>query len=108
MTMKANGCRVFYKLGITSNNVAKLWAIRHGLHMAQELGFRFICLEIDSTLVIHLLTLQSNPIVGMSMVAFYCKNLLGRQWNVKLQHIYHEANRVAYLLAKRGKTKWKE
>ena len=76
--------------------------------MAWELGYRFICLEIDSTLVIHLLTLQSNPIVGMSMVAFYCKNLLGRQWNLKLQHIHHEANRVAYLLAKRGKTKWKE
>ena len=54
---------LFYKLGITSNNVAKLWAIRHGLHMAWELGYRFICLEIGSTLVIHLLTLQSNPIV---------------------------------------------
>ena len=84
---------LFYKLGITSNNVVKLWAIRHGLHMAWELGFRFICLEIDSTLVIHLLTSQSvihlltsqsNPIVRMSMVAFYCRNLLGRQWNVKL------------------------
>ena len=70
--------------------------------------YRFVCLEIDSTLVIHLLTSQSNPTVGMSMVAFYCKNLLRRQWNLKLQHIYHEANGVAYLLAKRGKTKWKE
>ena len=76
--------------------------------MAWELGFRFICLEKDSTIVIHLLTSQSNPTVRMSMVAFYCKNILGRQWNVKLQHIYHEANGVAGLLAKRGKTKWKE
>ena len=98
----------FYKLGITSNNVAKLWAIRHGRHMAWELGFRFICLEIDSTLVIHLLTSQSSLTVRVSMVAFYCKNLLGRQWNIKLQHIYHEAYGVADLLAKRGKTKWKE
>ena len=29
--------------------------------------------------------------------------LLGRQWDVKLQHIYHEANGAADLLAKRGK-----
>jgi len=37
------------------------------------------------------------------MVVFDCsRDPLGRQWDVKLQHIYREANGVADLLAKRG------
>ena len=69
---QSGGWRSFpINLGITSNNVAELWVVRHGLHMAWELGFRFICLETDYTLVIHLPTSQSNPIVGMSMTVFY-------------------------------------
>ena len=69
---QSGGCKSFpINFGITSNNVAELWVVRHGLHMAWELGFRFICLEIDYTLVIHLPTSQSNPILGMSMTVFY-------------------------------------
>ena len=45
-------------LSITSNNIAQLWVVRYGLLMAWELGFRFIYLETDSTLVIQLLTSQ--------------------------------------------------
>jgi len=39
-------------MGITSNNVAELGAVRQGLKLAWDLGFEFIHLEIDSMIVL--------------------------------------------------------
>ena len=41
-------------MGITSNNIAELGAVRQGLILAWELGFKFIHLEIDSMIVLSL------------------------------------------------------
>ena len=41
-------------MGITSNNIAELRAVRQGLILAWELGFKFIHLEIDSMIVLSL------------------------------------------------------
>ena len=38
-------------LGITSNNVAELEAVRQGLQLAWDLEFKFIHLEIDSMII---------------------------------------------------------
>ena len=39
-------------MGITSNNVEELGAVRQGLKLAWDLGFEFIHLEIDSMIVL--------------------------------------------------------
>ena len=39
-------------MGIASNNIAKLGAIRQDLILAWDLGFKFIHLEIDSMIVL--------------------------------------------------------
>ena len=39
-------------LGITSNNVAELGAIRYGLQLASNMGFKFIHVQIDSMVVL--------------------------------------------------------
>ena len=39
-------------MGIASNNIAKLGAVRQGLILAWDLGFKFIHLEIDSMIVL--------------------------------------------------------
>ena len=31
-----------------------------------------------------------------------CRNLLHQEWEVRVHHVYHEANRCADVLAKRG------
>ena len=50
----ANGLKAsLWILGITSNNVAKLEAVRYGLMLAWNLGFKFVILNLDSTLIIQ-------------------------------------------------------
>ena len=39
-------------MGITSNNIVELGAVRHGLLLAWNLGFKFIHLEIDSMTIL--------------------------------------------------------
>ena len=39
-------------MGITTNNMAELGAVRQGLMLAWELGFKFIHLDIDSMTVL--------------------------------------------------------
>ena len=39
-------------MGLATNNMAELEAVRQGLLLALELGFKFIQLEIDSVIVL--------------------------------------------------------
>ena len=45
--------------GISSNNIAEIQAVRYGLKMAQELGYKHINLEIDSQILLNWLTTYS-------------------------------------------------
>ena len=58
------------KMGIVTNNMAKLEAVRQGLLLAWQLGFRFIQLELDSTVVLSWLTdkTSSDPPDVMSLI----------------------------------------
>ena len=47
-------------LGISSNNMAKLAAVRQGLILAWDMGFRFIHLELDSMTVVTWLNTTSE------------------------------------------------
>ena len=39
-------------MGITTNNMAEVEAVRQGLMMAWDLGFKFIQLKLDSMIVL--------------------------------------------------------
>ena len=43
-------------LGLVTNNIAELTAVREGLAMAWTMGFKFIYLELDSKVVLNWLT----------------------------------------------------
>ena len=90
-------------LGLTSNNMAELAAIRRGLILAWDMGFKFIHLELDSMTVFTWLiaTTDSYP-TNMLPLICDCRNLLARAWEVHVLHVYHEANACVDALAKWG------
>ena len=90
-------------LGLASNNMAELVVVRHGLKLAWDMGFKFIHLELDSmTMLNWLVEKTANFPTNMMPLILDCRNLLGRDWEVRVLHIYREANACADALAKRG------
>ena len=90
-------------VGITSNNVAELGAIRQGLKLAWDLGFKFIHLEIDSKIVLAWLTNENSnfPPHVFPLLCDY-RSFIVQAWEVQVHHIYREANECVDALAKRG------
>ena len=71
--------------------------------MAWTMGFKYIHLELDSKVVLTWLTNHnaSYP-TNMIPLIYDCRSLLDQDWEVRVQHIYHEANECANTLAKQG------
>ena len=67
------------------------------------MGFKFIQLELDSSVVLTLLT-DHNATYPPNMLPLICdcKNLMDRDWEVRVLHVYHKANACTDALAKRG------
>ena len=84
------------------NNIAKIWAIRYGLKMAWELGYKHINLEIVSQILLNWLTTYSVLATELSVLILDCRMLLGQEWTVLPCHVFREANGVVDELAKRG------
>ena len=90
-------------MGLTTNNLAELAAVRQGLEMAWAKGTKHLQLELDSKVVLTWLT---NPCVNyptnMLPLICDCRNLLTLEWEVHVHHVYREVNGCANALAKRG------
>ena len=90
-------------MGLTTNNLAELAAVRQGLEMAWAKGTKHLQLELDSKVVLIWLTnLCVNYLTNMLPLICDCRNLLTLEWEVHVQHVYREANGCANALAKRG------
>ena len=85
-----------------TNNAAKLWAIRQGLLIAQELDYKFIDLQINFDIVICWLTSNETTTLAMTPLICDCKALLSKAWTILPRHIFREANNITNGLAKRG------
>ena len=90
-------------VGLTTNNMAELAAVRQGLAMAWNMGLKFLQLELDSKVVLTWLT-NSNMNYPPNMMPLICdcRNLLDQDWEVHVLHVYCEANASADALVKRG------
>ena len=90
-------------VGLTTNNMAELEAVRQGLEMAWNMGVKHLQLELDSKVVLNWLTISNlNYPTNILPLICDCKNLLEQEWEVHMQHVYREANGCANALAKRG------
>ena len=89
--------------GFATNNMAKLAAVRQGLEMAWNKGYKLLHLELDSKVVLSWLTNHNiNYLTNMLPLICDCRNLLYQEWEVHVHHVYHEANGCTDLLTKRG------
>ncbi|XVE96968.1 hypothetical protein REPUB_Repub02eG0269900 [Reevesia pubescens] len=92
-------CGFTLKLGVGTILHAEIQAILTGLRLAWEKGFVRVIVETDSLLAvekIHTPVLDRDP---LSRLILECKQLINRQWDCKLQHVFREANRSADILA---------
>ena len=90
------------KLGYTSSNLAKLWALRDGLDLTKQLNIENIFIEMDAEFLIYLLSNLSIENLILEPLLTECKNLMKIFPNCTVAHVYKEANRCADKLARMG------
>ncbi|KAJ8762621.1 hypothetical protein K2173_008060 [Erythroxylum novogranatense] len=86
-------------IGVATSFVAELWAIKVGLLMAWEKGYRRVRLQVDSLTIVSMLKTGKSPRSLNSALFRDIYGLLRRDWQVEMQHIYREANQCADRLA---------
>ena len=90
-------------VGLATNNMAELAAVRQGLTIAWNIGVKFLQLELDSKVVLIWLTNKNmNYPTNMLPLICDCRNLLEQDWEVHMHHMYCEANGCVDALAKWG------
>ena len=59
-------------------------------------------IELDAKVVVELVQFETTSNAFYSSLLADCRSLLGRFQHCKVQHVFHEVNRVADTLAKLG------
>ncbi|CAN1178994.1 Putative ribonuclease H protein At1g65750 [Linum perenne] len=98
------GCSAAYSLnlGICSITRAELRGFLFGLQLAWELGHRRVVAQIDSAVAVALLEDVGDITHQHAAEVFQFRELLNRDWSVRIRLIYREANKAADSLAGRG------
>lgn len=89
-------------LGFSNIIMADLKAIQTGLSMAWQRGFRNLICESDSKEAIRLVEEAYIDYHHLSSVISNIRDWLQKSWNVRLVHVFREANFGADCLAKLG------
>ena len=76
--------------------------IGSGCELEWMLGFQKLILESDSKLVVHLITREYGELDSNFSLIIKAKELPAREWVVKVQHAFREANAAAYWLDSLG------
>jgi ribonuclease HI len=78
--------------------VAELWGLFEGLTMARRLGYKKVCVQMDSTIIVQ--TINNYSVANAPGWGFTKKIrfFLSFDWNVRIKHINREANRGADML----------
>jgi ribonuclease HI len=90
-------------LGDTTAYMAELWGIYEGLRMARRRGVEKLELRSDSQVIVQCLQDSNNgsSIMGCAIMK-RIRDLLKGPWDVKIMHVFREANRCADMLANKG------
>ncbi|CAN1304228.1 Putative ribonuclease H protein At1g65750 [Linum perenne] len=92
----------FTNLGSCSIMRAELRAAEFGLQLAWKLGFRKIHLQMDSKSAITSIQGKNEEDSRHWQTIRSIHNWLAKEWEVRVSHVFREANRVADLLAHHG------
>jgi ribonuclease HI len=79
--------------------MAELWGLHEGLLLARSCGVQQLEIQLDSKVVVC--SLKEGKIGSASSWSLIkkIKLLLNHSWQVKITHVYREANRCADILA---------
>jgi len=91
-------------IGIYTLVGAELWAITNGLKLAWSKEFQKIVLESDSSLAVDLITKDKIIIDKNYNLIMQARELLAKEWDIQVLHVYKEANSVVDWLANYGLT----
>lgn len=89
-------------IGISNNLHAELLALYHGLSFAWTKGFRSLICYTDSQNALQLVLDDLNIWNRYASVIQSIKDMLRRNWDVRLAHTLREGNACADFLAKAG------
>ncbi|CAN1761176.1 Putative ribonuclease H protein At1g65750, partial [Linum perenne] len=90
------------KLGICSIVRAEIWVVVEGMVLAWNCGIRKLSVQSDSAIAVKLLSgLHQAPHQHSNLIRNF-QELMSRQWEVTIEHIYREANFAADYLANSG------
>ncbi|CAN1120234.1 Putative ribonuclease H protein At1g65750, partial [Linum perenne] len=90
------------KHGTCSIVRAEMWGVVEGLMLAWDKGIRKLKLQSDSTLAVQLLSNMDQAKHQHSNLIRRFQELMSRQWEVSIEHIYCEVNFAADFLANSG------
>ncbi|CAN1166165.1 Putative ribonuclease H protein At1g65750 [Linum perenne] len=86
-------------IGACSITRAEMRGAIEGLHQSWEAGHRNVVLRMDSRSAIALLTNGDRSTNQHAMETLQFQELVGRDWNVLIEHTYREGNHAADFLA---------
>ena len=86
-------------IGMSSITNVELWGMYQGLILAWNKGIRLLIVEVDSLCVTQLIQSQTLSANASSSLVNGIWELLSRNWQVSVHHIYRKANFAADFLA---------
>ena len=82
--------------------VAELWGALYALEVAWSMGLNNLILELDSSSTVSLIHHSIDNWYPFSSLISKIKRLLERNWLVRVEHVYHEANHAADSMVSMG------
>ncbi|CAN1141099.1 Putative ribonuclease H protein At1g65750 [Linum perenne] len=89
-------------LGMCTITRAEIRGAIAGLELAWDYGFRRVEVQLDSKFAISLLLSQDEPEHQQAAEVLHFQNLCKRNWEVRVRHIFCEANKAADFLVNHG------
>ena len=77
----------------TSSIITELWVLRDGLKLADHMGIRQLEVELDAKVIVGLLKSNFTPNFAYVPLLSYCRYLLGKLPQVRVSHVFREANK---------------
>ena len=79
--------------------MAELWGLFQGLTLAWDVGIKRLLVEVDSLGVTQMISKQVVVPNVFHALIIAIRDLLSRNWQISISHIYREANSAADFMA---------
>lgn len=89
-------------IGVTTNMIAECWALRDGLTLASQLGITQLLVELDAKVVVDLILSRKPANSPYSSLLNDWRYLINRFQQIRINHVFREANQCTDVLATGG------